>query len=136
MNALLAHLNRPSLSRPLAALAASALIGVAVVHLIDGPGSLQDAEYVGVLELALAAAATVIAIALIIGPVRDIWLSAATLASAALVAYVASRTVGLPGSTDDIGSWGQTLGIISIAAEGVVVLLAAGALRPARKRET
>jgi hypothetical protein len=136
MAALLSHLDRPSISRPLAALAAVALAAVAVVHLIDGPSSLQDARYVGVLELALAAATTVTAIALIIGPVRDIWLSAVALASAALLAYIASRTIGLPGSTDDIGNWGQALGIISVAAEVVVVLLAAGALRTARKRGT
>lgn len=134
MNGLLAHLSRPSISRPLAALAAMALAGVAVVHLIDGPGSLQDTGYVGILELALAAAATVTAIALIMGPVRDVWLFAATLASAALIAYIASRTVGLPGSTDDIGNWGQVLGIISMAVESVVVLLAVGALRATRKR--
>jgi len=133
MNTLLTHLDRPWISRPLAALAAVALAGVAVVHLIDGPGSFQDAEYVGVLELALAAAATVTAIALIVGPVRDIWLSAAILTSAALIAYIASRTVGLPGSTDDIGNWGQTLGIVSMAVESVVVLLAVGALRAAHK---
>lgn len=134
MNGLLAHLSRPSISRPLAALAAVALTGVAVIHLIDGPGSLQDAPYVGILELALAAAATVTAIALIIGPVRDIWLSAATLASAALIAYIASRTVGLPDSTGDIGNWGQALGIVSMAVEGIVVLLAVGALRATRER--
>lgn len=74
-----------------------------------------------------------------IGPVEVLAVSghagdAATLASAALIAYIASRTVGLPGSVDDIGNWGQTLGIISMAAEGAVVLLAAGALRQSSSR--
>ncbi len=128
MSGLLTHLSRPPIARPLAAFAAAALAGVAAIHLIDGPMSLEDTAYVGVLELALAAAATVTAVALVVEPVRDVWLVAAVLVGAAIVAYVVSRTVGLPGSMDDIGNWGEPIGVINLVAETMVLALAAGAL--------
>ena len=46
-------------------------------------------------------------------------------AGGALVGYVLSRTVGLPGRlTDDIGNWLDTLGVVSIVAEALFVALA------------
>ena len=39
---MLSRLSRPAVGRSLAPAAAIALIGVAVVHLLDGPGSLTD----------------------------------------------------------------------------------------------
>lgn len=129
MSTLLAHLGQPAISRRDAAFAALGLLGVAIVHVIDGPGALEDVTYVGTLELALSAAAVVVALALIVNPVRDAWLLAAGLSGAALVLYAASRTVGLPGSTDDVGNWGEALGLVSIAIEASVVALALKALK-------
>jgi hypothetical protein len=115
-------------SRRAAVPAALALMGVAIVHVLDGPGSLQDTFYIGALELALTAACVPLAIVLLVQPTRLAWASAAALTALALALYVASRTVGLPGSTDDIGNWGQTLGVINVATELVVIALAARVL--------
>ncbi|HET8979653.1 MAG TPA: hypothetical protein VFN87_15940 [Solirubrobacteraceae bacterium] len=115
-------------ARRLAPLAALGLGAVCVVHLIDGPGSLTDQFYVGALELALAAACLPLAILLLIRPLPVLWSTALALNLAGLLVFVASRTVGLPGSTDDIGNWGQTLGIVSVIAEGGVIVTAAAAL--------
>jgi hypothetical protein len=35
--------------------------------------------------------------------------------------YVLSRTTGLPGATDDIGSWTEPLGLASLFVEGALV---------------
>lgn len=62
-------------SRRAALLTAIMLIGTAVVHLIDGPGSLNDTFYVGALELALAAACVPLALVLIVQPARAVWIA-------------------------------------------------------------
>jgi hypothetical protein len=130
MSTLLSHLGQPAILRRDATLAAAAMVGVTVVHVLDGPASLEEApHYVGALELALTAAAMLAALALIVNPTRDVWLAAAALAGGALVLYLASRTVGLPGAGDDRGNWTETLGLVSVAVEAVVIALAAKALR-------
>lgn len=118
--------------RVLVAATAAGLAAVAVVHLLDGPDSLMDTFYVGGLELALAAACLPLAIMLLVRPMRALWSTALLLNLAALLVFVASRTVGLPGSTDDIGNWTQTLGVINIVAELTVIALAARALSASR----
>jgi len=128
MTAVSAHLNQPPVARRGALLAAAALVLVAVVHLLDGPGSLGEQPYVGVLELALAAASVPLALGLIVRPTRELWLSTAALAGTALAVYVASRTIGLPSSTDDIGNWSSALGVLNVASEAMLIVLAAAAL--------
>ena len=123
-----AALDRPAVHRPLAVLTAALLVGVALVHLLDGPGSLSDHAYIGALELALAAASVPLAVLMITCPVRALWLSAAALCASALLVYIASRTVGLPGSSDDIGNWFQTLGIANVLTEVAVIALAVRAV--------
>ena len=58
--------------------------------------------------------------------------AAVLLALAAIVAYVASRSVGLPLEDDDIGDWTNTLGLVAVGAEVVVVISAALLLRRRR----
>jgi hypothetical protein len=111
-------------SRGAAVLGAVLLVAISGVHLIDGPGSLDNPFYVGALELALAAACVPLALVLIAQPARSVWIAVASFAGAALVIYIASRTTGLPGSSDDIGNWGETLGIVNVATESAMILLA------------
>jgi hypothetical protein len=128
MTALAQRLSRPAIARRSAVLAAGALIALAVVHLIDGPGSLTDQAYIGTLELSLSAACVVLAVMLVVRPSRDVWLVVAALTWAALGLFVASRTVGLPGSSDDIGNWQPTLGLVNVATELVIIAVASRAL--------
>jgi hypothetical protein len=125
MSSLRISLSAPPISRLLAVPAALGLLAVALVHLIDGPGSLTDQFYVGGMELALAAACVPLAVLLLTRPVRLFWHAAGALCTAALIVYIASRTVGLPGSTDDIGNWFQTLGVLNVVFEAAVIALAA-----------
>jgi hypothetical protein len=123
-------LARPPIHRSLAPAAVAALAAVCVVHLLDGPGSLGDHFYIGALELALAAACAPLAVWLLVRPTGTVWRTALALNLAAMAAFIISRTLGLPGSTDDIGSWGQLLGVINLTVEAIVVSLALIALSP------
>jgi hypothetical protein len=129
-------LRRPAIHRATAPLAALLLAAIAVVHLIDGPGSLSDMFYVGTLELALVAAVVPLAVVLCTRPLPAFWHAAGALCTLALAVFVVSRTIGLPGSTDDIGNWGQTLGLVNILAELGVIALAAHAVLLHRPRRT
>jgi hypothetical protein len=136
MSRLHAILTRPAVHRHSALIAAALLATTGVVHLIDGPGSLSDTLYVGVLELALVAAVVPLAVVLCTRPLPAFWHAAGALCTLALAVFVASRTIGLPGATDDIGNWGQMLGLVNIATELAVIALAAHAVlrfRPLRR---
>jgi hypothetical protein len=109
------------MGRRVAPVAAAGLLAVGVVHLIDGPGTLSDQAYIGVLELLLAAASVPVAVMLLVRPVRTLWQFAGAVTLIALLCFVASRTIGLPGSTDDIGDWSQTLGVVNVAVELLVL---------------
>ena len=61
-------------------------------------------------------------------PTRSLWISALTLSVAAMIAFVLSRTIGLPGSFDDIGNWTQTLGVLNLLSEAALISLALVAL--------
>src|SRR5690348_483754 len=128
MSTIAAHLSKPATRRAPAIAGAIALAAAAIVHLLDGPGSLEENSAIGLLELALAAAAVPLALGLVVSPVRDVWMAAGALCLVALGFYVASRTVGLFGSTDDIGNWLTTLGVLNVASQVTVIGLAANAV--------
>lgn len=129
MTTALKRLDHAAVACRCALLTAAGLMGIAVVHLIDGSGSLSYEFYIGVLELTLAAASVPLAIALVLRPVRDLWIAASALAWLALGFYLASPSIGLSSSTTDIGNWGQTLGAANMATEVAAITLAAWALR-------
>lgn len=134
ISALRLSLSAPPLSRLLAVPAALGLLVVAAVHVIDGPASLTEHLYVGASELALAVACAPLAVLLVTRPVRLLWHASGALCTAALLVYVASRTVGLPGSTDDVGNWFPTLGVLNVVFEAAVVALAALVVRRVGRR--
>jgi hypothetical protein len=125
----LEHLEHAVVARSWALFTAAAFMGVAVVHFIDGPGSLSYELYVGVVELTLAAASAPLAVALVLRPVRDLWIAATALALLALGLYLASRGAGLSGFTADIGKKGQILGVANMATELAVISLGVWALQ-------
>lgn len=58
------------------------------------------------------------------------WRAAMLLGAGPFVAYLLSRTVGIPGSSDDIGNWGDWVGTVSLVVEAALVILAVGVLLP------
>jgi hypothetical protein len=105
-----------------------ALAGVALIHLLDAPGTFADAPYRGWLYVLLIVGCLATAGALVRGSHRRAWLAAAALSLGAMLAFVVSRTVGLPAGADDIGSWTEPLGLASLFVEGLLVALGGGVL--------
>jgi hypothetical protein len=132
MSTFAAHLSIPAATRRSALVGAATLALVAIIHLIDGPGSLEGSSAIGLLELGLAAAAVPLALALVVSPVRDAWIAAGALCWVALGFYVASRTVGLFGMTDDVGNWFTPLGMLNVLSELAVCSLSLWVLRSNR----
>ena len=116
------------------AVAVIGLAGVALIHLLDAPATFQSAAYKGWLYVGLILGCVVVAGALVRSSDRRAWTAAALLSLGAIVAFVISRTVGLPQGADDIGNWSEPLGIASLFVEGAVVALASAALWERRAR--
>ena len=91
------------------------------IHFIDAPGSFGDATYKGLLFLANGIAAIVAAFGIHRGERGWGWGLGALVAGGALVSYVISRTVGLPGLAPDI--WLEPLGILSLMVEAAFIVL-------------
>jgi hypothetical protein len=50
-----------------------------------------------------------------------VWAWTGIVAALALLGYLLSRTVGLSQIGDDIGNWGEPLGVVCIIAEAVML---------------
>ncbi len=118
-----------SLTSPLRWPAAALLVVVAAVHVPLVPDHLEEAPYVGVLFLALAVVSVVLAALLVTRDTRLVWAASGLVTLLALLAFVASRTAGLPELGDDVGNWTEPLGFPAVAAEAAVSILAARTLR-------
>jgi hypothetical protein len=105
------------------AVAVVGLAGVALIHVLDAPGTFQGPLYKGLLYVALIAGSMVAAGALIRSGDSRAWAAAVVLPLGAALAFVISRTVGLPGGADDIGNWTESLGLASLFVEGSLVAL-------------
>ena len=100
----------------------------ALIHLLDLPDTMSGTPYIGWLYIGLIVAATGLAAALMRTSDTRVWGAAAGLVVSVIVAYVLSRTTGLPQSTDDVGNWGQPLGIGMLFVGGSFLALSSGVL--------
>jgi hypothetical protein len=90
---------------------------------IDQGGlAIREPTYVGVGYIVLEVEAVVAAVALMVSGASMSWLLALGIAAGPLAGYILSRSVGLPGYTDDIGKWDEPLGILSLIVEGLLVV--------------
>lgn len=105
-----------------------ALTTTAGIHITLVPQHLREAPYAGALFIALSASALTAALLLAMRDHQLAWLAAGTLSLAALVGYLASRSIGLPSLTDDIGDWLNPLGIVASLCETAVALISWHAL--------
>ncbi len=125
MSSQLHHAVRDGITRTLAIVG---LAGVALIHLLDAPGKFTETPYLGWMYVALIAGCLVVAGALVRTSDPRAWAVAAALPAGAIIGYVLTRTTGLPQATDDIGNWGEPLGIASLFVEGSLVALSGGVL--------
>ena len=102
-------------------------VQVAIIHIIDQggiPGSKTPA-YVGAGYWILEILGIVTAAGLITNrSVRLSWFVAIGVGAGPMIGYILSRGPGLPGYTDDVGNWGEPLGVFSLVAEAILIMLA------------
>jgi len=111
------------------AVAVVGLAGVALIHILDAHDTFIATPYKGWLYVGLVVGSLVTAAMLVRGSDRRAWAAALLLPAGAFVAFVYSRTIGLPSSADDIGNWWEPLGLASLFVEASVVAVAAAVLR-------
>jgi hypothetical protein len=104
------------------------LAGVALIHLLELQGKLQEVPYLGVGYIALIVTAVLAGTLLVHSNSRVGWTLAGGAALGTIVGFILTRTVGLPQSTDDIGNWLEPMGLASLFVEAIVVGVAAYAL--------
>ena len=97
----------------------SLIVIVGLIHLINSPGDLEEGSYTGLLYLANFFGAILAAIGIYRGRSWG-WSLGALIAGGAFVAYVISRTVGLPGLPVE-EEWLEPLGLLSLLVEALFV---------------
>jgi predicted neutral ceramidase superfamily lipid hydrolase len=111
------------------------VLAIALLHFLDLFDTIKSQAYIGVLYMVLIAACFVAASGLLGRRPRRAWMLAAAVAAVPFLAFVVSRSVGLPGATDDIGNWTEPLGVASLFVEFLVVAISLRALAPDRAKE-
>ncbi|HEY7046674.1 MAG TPA: hypothetical protein VH373_05600 [Jatrophihabitantaceae bacterium] len=114
---------RPARS-PWRLVAAAGAITEAISHLPLLMSSLSDTPYIGVGFLLLAVAGFLLALLFVVNDTPAVWVSAAVVATLALIGYILSRTTGLPDFTEYKGDWSYPLGVVSIVGEAMMIAAA------------
>ena len=107
------------------AVGALALAALAIIHVVDLPGTLGPTPLVGIGYLGIIAAAILIGGVLIARPHWLAWGAAAAVAASAMIGYVLTRALpgGFLGDHGDVGNWHCPLGIAALSVESVIILL-------------
>jgi hypothetical protein len=125
------------LHSPLRWTAAVMLLATAATHIPLVPEHLEEAPYIGVLFVVLSVASLALAVVVVVKDTPLVWGVTGVMSLLAVVAFVASRTVGLPQIGDDVGNWTDPLGPPALAAETLAFVAAAVVLRTdAHRRHT
>jgi hypothetical protein len=106
-------------------LGAVAIFGVGLIHILDAVGTYHSTRWIFWAYIVLIAAAVPAAMSLLHWSSPLAWAAAAAVAAGPLVAYLWSRSIGLPGDAPDIGNWLCTLGIAALFAESSLLALSA-----------
>jgi hypothetical protein len=107
------------------AIGALALVALAVIHVVDLPGTLGPTPLVGIGYLGIISGAILIGGVLIARPHWLAWTAAAAVAVSAMGGYVLTRALpgGFLGDHGDAGNWHCPLGIAALSVESVIILL-------------
>lgn len=112
-------------------LAVVCLLVTAGTHLPLVPAHLREARVLGVAFALLAVACVALAIGLTARDTVAVWAGVVGLDALAVSAYVGTRTVALPGLSDDVGNWLEPLALPALTAE--LLALAVGCSVLARR---
>jgi hypothetical protein len=106
----------------------AALVAVALIHILQLPDAFDEIGYLGALFIGVVVASVLLAAALTRTGDGLLWAAVGGFAGVVLLGYIISRSVGLPGFTDDIGEWTEPLGLASMVAEGLIVCVSTAVL--------
>lgn len=120
---------RPLASVPVLALALLTVTGW--IHFRDIPEKLGETPYMGWLYILLVAGCAAAGAWLLSNLWRAGYVLGSVISAGAIIFYVLTRTVGLPGARDDVGNWAEPAGIVALIAEVAFLVVAALALRRA-----
>jgi hypothetical protein len=110
------------------AIAIGALVTIALIHVLQLPAAFAEIGYLGGLFIAAVAACLILAAVMTRTSDDLAWAAAGGLAGAVLLGYVLSRSVGLPGFTDDVGEWSEAPGLASMVVESLLVFVTGAVL--------
>jgi len=116
-------------------LAIAAILGTGLIHVLEAQDAFGEATYKGLLFLGNGAGALVAAIGIFRNQRALGWLLGVLVAGGAIIAYAASRTIGLPGLPAEPDAWLEPMGVASLVCETLFVILFAVS-RPAGAEET
>ena len=107
------------------AVTALALATLAVIHVVDLPGTLGPTPLVGIGYLGIVAGSILIAGVLIARSHWLAWTAAGTVTILAMGGYILTRALrgGFLGDHGDVGNWHCPLGIAALSVESVIILL-------------
>ena len=107
------------------AVAAMALAALAVIHVVDLPGTLGPTPLVGIGYFGIVAVATLAGAVIVVRSHWLVWAVAGGLAVAAMGGYVLTRSLsgGFLGDHGDVGNWRCPLGIAALSVETLIILL-------------
>jgi hypothetical protein len=114
-------------------LAVVGVAGIAVIHILDAPGTFTGVKYIFWLYIAVIVGAIPISLLLLQWSSRRAWIAPALLAAGPLIGYLLTRSVGLPGDSGDIGNWLDSLGLASMFVEVAVLSLSLARLEMGRR---
>jgi len=112
------------------------VLATGLIHLIEGPENYEEVAYKGILFFLNAVGALIAAIGIYRGEKRWGWSLGLLVTAGALIMYIMSRTVGMPGlEVDD--EWFEPMGVASVVVEALYVVLYAYVMtRPAAEFTT
>jgi hypothetical protein len=104
-----------------------ALMGIAIIHLVQLVPTFEATPLLGVAFVLLIAGAVAVGARLISSKLThaQLWLPVAALGVAAIGGYVFTRVVSTPLDNQDVGNWACMLGIAALFVEGMLVALSA-----------
>jgi hypothetical protein len=116
-------------------------LAVTAVHIADQGGitAFNSPDWIGwsyrIIEVggALTALTLVLPRPRWLGPAWLGWAAGVLLGAGPFTAYIASRTVGVPGDPGDVGNWGYWVGTVSLFVEAALVLLSVSMLLAVRQ---
>ena len=96
---------------------------IGLIHAIEAPGSFEEAAYKGWLFCANGLGALIAAAGIYQHKRRVGWSLGLLIAVGSLLGYAVSRTLGLPGIPAEPDAWFEPLGVASVLAEGMFVVV-------------